>query len=207
MNTTIIRTLVGTVLATVLIAPTGCGTHEAVSSPPPSTHQSSSNRWLDLLKVVPVTENTTKAVFLQDNVLIEDRFHLYDWQTYSVGYTEPMFWKEDVRTGEAEFQRDLGFDRADVDKVVCAGLFPDNYYQALEGRFSSDNIDSAVKTGALNDILKVADHDGHKFYSWGGDREARTEWRSETRRFAYGSRLALRAISFSGSRGQTASNR
>ena len=191
MNKTIVKALVGTILATVLIAPTGCGTPGAVSSPPPSTHQSSSNRWLDLLRVVPVTENTTKAVFLQDNVLIEDRFHLYDSQTYSVGYTEPMFWKEDVRTGEAEFQRDLGFNRADVDKVVCAGFLPDNYYQALKGHFSSDNIDSAVRTGALNDILKVAVYDGHEFYSWGADRESRMEWRSETRRFAYGSRLAL----------------
>ncbi len=200
MNT-FVRTLVGAALAAALVVPAACA-NEVQSTPKqsdtgsPSSSSTAasaqqSNRWLDLLRVLPVTENTTRAVFLQDNVLLRDSFHSYDWQTYAVSYTEPMFWREDARTGEAEFQRDLGFDSADVNKVVCAGFLPDNYYQALEGRFSSDNIDSAVKTGALNDILKVADHDGHKFYSWGADWEARMEWRSQTRRFAYGSRLAV----------------
>jgi hypothetical protein len=128
---------------------------------------------------------------MQDDVLFSHAFRQYDWKTYSTSYTLPMLQRYDAFTAEAEFRRSLGFDSDDVDKVVCAGFVPDNYSQAMEGRFSANNINSAVKTGQLNDILKVAVYGGHEFYSWGEDRETRMEWRSQVRAFGYGSRLAL----------------
>lgn len=68
---------------------------------------------------------------------------------------------------------------------------PRDYYEAIQGRFSRDDINNAVRTGPMNDALDVFSHAGHEFYSWDTDYDLKLSRRSNVRPLGRGMRLTL----------------
>ena len=158
---------------------------------------SESNRWLELLRVLPANENTLKAAHLHDFASSMEKMEKYPeiLTRYEIVYPKPFYQHgpESRRYGysDEELKQTLGFVSADVDQRSSAGTGPRDYYQAVRGRFSREDIDKAVKTDPMNDILEVVSYQGHEFYSWGGDHEIHLSRRSNIRPFGIGYRLAL----------------
>ncbi len=164
------------------IAPqTGC-TREAEET---EVTPSESNRWLELLRVLPANEDTLKAAYLQDNVYMLEKMPQGE---YPVGHSIPMVghWYY----SDEEWQATLGFVAADVDQTVYAGTPPVNYYEAVRGHFSRDDVDNAARTGPMNEMLEIVTYQGHEFYSWGGDFDINLAMRSNVRPLGRGHRLA-----------------
>ena len=166
-------------LATSLILPTGCGK-------PTEIIPSESNRWIELLSVLPANENTLKAAYLQDNAYMLEKMPQGE---YPIGHSIPMVGYRYY--SDEEWKETLGFVAADVDRTIYAGALPMHYYEAVRGRFSRDDVDNAAKTGPGNDMLEVVSYQGHEFYSWGEDHGINLSMRSNVRPLGKGFRLAL----------------
>ena len=156
-----------------------------------------SNRWLELLSVLPANENTLKAAYLQDFAYLAEKVGLQTTPEYVItrqhhlsGYTGWVFVGKELPADE-EWEKTLGFVTADVDQTIYAGALPVFYYEAVRGRFSRDDVDNAARTGPGNDILEVVSYQGHEFYSWGGDHDINFSMRSTVRPLGKGFRLAL----------------
>jgi hypothetical protein len=94
------------------------------------------------------------------------------------------------RYDEEEWKQTLGFTLEDVDQSICAGIPPTSYYEAVRGPFSREDVENAVKTGPLNDMLEILSYQGHEFYSWGEDNAINLSLRSNVRPVGRGHRLA-----------------
>jgi len=156
-----------------------------------------SNRWLELLRALPANENTLKAAYLEDITSSMEKIEKYPHilAGYEIMYPKPFYGHSPESRrydySDEELKQTLGFVSTDVDQKVYAGTGSQDYYQAVRGRFSREDIDNAVKTGPMNDILEVASYQGHEFYSWGGDHEINLSRRSNIRPLGIGFRLAL----------------
>jgi hypothetical protein len=176
-------------LTFMLITQLSCGKEE--ESP-----TSESNRWLELLRVLPANESTLKSAYLEDITFSMEKIEKYPdiLAGYEIMYPLPFSgYGRDRRYdySDEELKQTLGFVSTDVDQKIRAGTGPQNYYQAVRGRFSREDIDSTVKTGPMNDILEVVSYQGYEFYSWGGDHEIHLSRRSNIRPLGMGYRLAL----------------
>lgn len=169
-------------LATTILLLAGCAkeTEETKITP------SESNRWLELLRVLPSNENTIKATYLSDWTYTAEK--MPDGK-YAVGHSIPIVGYKYY--SEEEWKATLGFVIADVDQTIYAGALPVNYYQAVRGRFNQKVVDNAARTGPMNEMLEVVTYQGHEFYSWGGDFEINLAMRSNVRHLGRGHRLAL----------------
>jgi len=144
-----------------------------------------SNRWLQLLRVLPANENTLKAAYLQDIPYMTEKMPQCE---YPVGHSIPMVGQRYY--SEEEWKATLGFVAADVDQTIYAGTPPIHYYEAVRGRFNRDDVDNAARTGPMNEMLEILPYRGHEFYSWGGDFDINVAMRSNVRPLGRGHRLA-----------------
>ena len=182
-----IVTTLALLLVAALISQAGCEKETEVPT-------SESNRWLELLNVLPENAVTLKAAFLQDNAYLEEKKQQYPQITaeYTIIRNHPLL----SGTGpgaysDDEWKETLGFIQADVDQRIYAGRLPMDYYEAVRGRFSRDDIDNAVRTGPMNEMLEVVSYKGQEYYSWGEDNEINIQYRSNVRPLGRGYRLAL----------------
>jgi hypothetical protein len=152
----------------------------------PTVESSTSNRWLELLRVLPEKNVTLKAAYLRDTAYMLEKIPAPE---YALGHGLPMFRR--YGDGDAEWKATLGFVAADVDQTVYAGTSSPPFYVALRGRFSKADVDNAVKTGPLNEILETVSYQGRRFYIWGADNEFDLSRRSNVRPIGEGGRLAL----------------
>ncbi len=189
------KKLIGTIaltslLATTLLLPAGCTqeTEETEITP------SESNRWLELLKVLPENEVTLKAAYLQDEAYLNEKRQQYPEVTeeYPIIRDHPLLLGSSPSDySDKEWKETLGFVKDDVDQRIYAGELPMSYYEAVRGRFSREDVDSAVRTGPVNELLEVIPYHGYEFYSWDGDNDIHFQFRSGVRPLGRGHRLAL----------------
>ncbi len=155
---------------------------------------SESNRWLELLSALPENEITLKAAFLQDNAYLEEKRQQYPQISaeYAIIRNHPLLSGSSPGAySDEEWKETLGFVSADIDQRIYAGELPLDYYEAVRGRFSRDDVDNAARTGPGNDMLEVVSYQGHEFYSWGGDNDINMSMSSNVRDMGRGFRLAL----------------
>lgn len=135
-------------LATTLISQLGCTeeTEEPVSE---------SNQWLELLRVLPANDSTFKSAYLEDIASSMEKTEKYPdiLAGYEIMYLPPFSGLGPLRQymySDEELKQTLGFISTDVDQKIYAGTDCQNYYQAVRGRFSREDIDDTVKTGPMN---------------------------------------------------------
>jgi hypothetical protein len=173
-------------LATTVLVPTGCAPESEETEITPSE----SNRWLELLRVLPDNENTLKAAYLQDYAYLLKKMEQYSQipAEYAIGHALPLIGARYY--DEEEWKQTLGFVAADVEQTVYAGTPPIHYYEAVRGRFNRDDVDNAARTGPGKEMLEVVTYQGHEFYSWGVDFDINLAMRSNVRPLGRGHRLA-----------------
>lgn len=187
MKKLITITALALLVTTTLVSQLGCGKETEVPT-------SESNRWLELLSILPENEVTLKAAFLQDNAYLEEKKQQYPQITaeYVIIRNHPLLFGSSPRAySDEEWKETLGFVQADVDQRIYAGELPLDYYEAVRGRFSREDADNAARTGPMNEMLEVVSYQGHEFYSWGGDNDVNIQYRSNVRPLGRGFRLAL----------------
>lgn len=185
------KKLIGTIalillLATVVLLPAGCTQETEKTEITPSE----SNRWLELLRVLPENENTIKAAYLSDWAYSAEKMPEAE---YAVGHSIPLFQRVVPIGPGGELKENLGFSGDEITSVIYAGALPVNYYQAVRGDFNREDVDNAAKTGPMNEMLEleVITYKRHDFYSWGEDFEINLAMRSNIRPLGRGHRLAL----------------
>src|SRR4030042_723118 len=179
------------VLLLAITIPSGCKEGPDNSTP-------ESNRWLELLQVLPENEETLKGVYLQDFASIKEKLKQYPGITeqygishFSVGSRSSLLSRYNWDTAiTEEYERTVGFTLEAIGQIITSGENP-WVYEAYRGTFSKVSIDNAVKTGPLNDQLEIVQYDNYTFYSWGEDNLANLEQRSSVRPLGRGHRLAL----------------
>ena len=171
-------------LVVAIVPQTGCKGDTEETEPVASE----SKRWPELLRVLPENEETLKAAYLQDNAYMLEKMPQGE---YPIAHNLPLFGQSPGSYSDEEWEATLGFVADDVDQTIYAGSAPPHYYEALRGRFIQDDIDNAVRTGPMNEMLEVITYQGHEFYSWGGDFEINVAMRSNVRPLGRGHRLAL----------------
>ena len=182
-------------LVVMLISQTGCNGDTEGAEPVASE----SNRWLELLNVLPENEVTLKGAYLQDFSYLMDKVERhpeitdrYGVSHISVGSTSSLFSRYNFMDTEIvdEYKNTLGFTLDNVEQMISSGETP-QAYEAYRGIFSKVDIDNAVKTGPLNDLLEIVQYGDFEFYSWGEDNEINLSIRSSVRPLGRGHRLAL----------------
>jgi len=160
---------------------------------------SESNRWLELLKVLPKNETTLKGAYLQDSAYLKEKVKQHPEITdrYGVSHLSAssmssLFSRYNFVDTEIvnEYKDTLGFTFDNVGQMISSGEDP-RVYEAYRGSFNKADIDSAVKSGPLNDLLEIVQYGDSEFYSWGGDDEFNLDRRSSVRPLGRGHRLAL----------------
>jgi hypothetical protein len=153
--------------------------------------KSKSNRYLELLNLIPANENTLKRAYVQDLAYLAEKTQQYPQVTdkYAIAHSHHLSGYSSYYD-EEEWQQTLGFTRKDVEKNVLAGTTPPLMnYQAVHVNVDRDSIAHAVRTGPLNDILKVAAYNGVEYYSWGEDNQIDLSRMSMVRPLGIGYRL------------------
>jgi len=140
-------------LVTSVLPQTGCKGETEETEPAASE----SNRWLELLRVLPKNEVTLKGAYLQDFSYLTDRKEQHPQITkeYAVSHgsvisrsslfsnyynlTDP---DADV---EGEYKNTLGFTLDNVGQMISSGEDP-HVYEAYHGNFNKADIDNANST-------------------------------------------------------------
>jgi len=156
-----------------------------------------SSHWLELLDVIPANENTLMATYINDFAYLQDKMEQYPQleYIYALSFGHPLIGAR--RYDEDEWEQTLTFTREDVEQSIYAGAVPItsitsfNYYEAVQSQFDEEELENAVRTGPLNDVLDVISYKGHEFYSWGEDGELFLSQRSILRPTGKGYRLVL----------------
>jgi len=171
-------------LTTVFLVPqSGCSKGSDVPA-------SELNRWLELLRVLPANENTLKGAYLQDLALLDEKTDLLGNIGHPLNVNMPLFGGGPSTYSDEEWRETLGFTRREVEQTAFVPMPPPHAYQAVRGQFSRDDIDSAARTGPMNDMLEVLSYHDHQYYSWGEDFEINLSMRSAVRPLGRGHRLA-----------------
>jgi hypothetical protein len=188
-------------VTSIFVLPLSCSQPVAISSTK-TTLVSQTNRWLEMLQVLPVNEpggreNTFTAAFLQDHAYMAEKKELYpqistDYEDYMF-HNMPTLFSIGLRDySDEEWKQTLGFIQNDVEQSVSAyRSMPVDYYEAVRGNLSPEKIDNAVKSGPMNEILEVVPYAGHEFYSWGTDRDMNLSKKSGVRPLGRGMRLGV----------------
>ncbi len=171
---------------------TGCGGETDEVEPVASE----SNRWLELLRILPENEVTLKAAYLQTAEfadIIRKQFpEVPEGSLMSAELVAhnnlPLFAKTSYT--DEEWKETVGFTIMDVTESIVATSGPPSDYQAVRGEFTAEDIENAARTGPLNEHMEVVSYKGYEFYSWGEDRAIHLDWRSGVRNLGRGHRLA-----------------
>jgi hypothetical protein len=177
-------------IAAMIIPQTGCKSENEEIEPVASE----SNRWLELLKVLPENEVTLKSAYLQDESYLNEKKQQYPEITeeYPIIRDHPLLLGSSPSDySDKEWKETLGFVKDDVDQRIYAGELPMSYYEAVRGRFSWEDVDNAARTGPMNELLEVIPYHGYEFYSWDGDNDIHFQFRSGVRPLGRGHRLAI----------------
>ncbi len=153
-----------------------------------------SNRWLELLRILPENESTLTGAFLQDTAYFGEKKQQYPQisNEFAIISNPPTLFGTNPRAyNDEEWKEALGFVRSDVDQTIYAVTVPPRQYEAVRGRFDRDEIYNAVKTGPFNEYLETMTYKGYEFYSWGEDFDIHMDRRSGLRPLGRGHRLAL----------------
>jgi hypothetical protein len=182
-------------LVTTIVPQIGCKGEIEETEPVPSE----SNRWLELLSVLPENEDTLKSAYIQTKEYVDIlREQLQSSQDAPAGALDsvelsvhrclPLF--ESTSYTDQEWKETVGFTVKDVNESVVASGGPPVYYQAVRGNFGKEDLENAARTGPLNEHMEVESYSGYEFYSWGEDFDIHMDWRSGVRRLGRGHRLA-----------------
>jgi hypothetical protein len=179
-------------LVVMLIPQTGCSGDTEGAEPVASE----SNRWLELLSVLPENEDTLKSAYIQTGGYADILRKQYSEKTEEpfmavelIAHNNlPLF--ANAAYTDQEWKETVGFTVKDVTESVMAGSGPPAYYQAVRGNFSKEDLENAARTGPLNEYIEVESYRGYEFYSWGEDFDIHMDWRSGVRRVGRGHRLA-----------------
>ncbi len=147
-----------------------------------------SNRWLELLSIIPANESTLKSAYLQDFTYYSEQLQQYPGVTEEYTVTHPHDLIGFKGYDEEEWKQTLGFTAKDVEQSIYAGV-SDKIYEAVRGNFTHEDIDNAAKTGPMNDQLEIVTYNGYEFYSWGKDYEMNLKQHSLLRIMGRGHRL------------------
>jgi hypothetical protein len=185
--------LLAVALTGALILPAACAEPESTASAPPTTSAVQSNPWLDLLRVIPATGNTTSA-YVQNYALLAARQKQYpavaEVPEGMMLMQNNRFW-DVLRTNPDEWQRNMGFVMADMDQEAFASRIPPvDQYQFLVGRFDRAKIEAALKSDPINDDLQIVTYSGVPYFSAAEDGMTLGK-RSNLRPLGQGLRLAL----------------
>lgn len=164
------------------------------STPDKTTEETSNNRWLEMLRLIPATDNTTMAAYVQDHAYLLEKKKQYPEVAEVMDIWSMMqnnrFWNL-AHYDDNEWRQTMGFVRADVEiEVFAPRLIPLENYQALRGYFSRETIDTALKADPINDDLKLIAYHGLEFYSSGED-GMNLDKRSNRNPLGQGMRLAV----------------
>ncbi|OGN88301.1 MAG: hypothetical protein A2158_00740 [Chloroflexi bacterium RBG_13_46_14] len=189
--------------AALLLPVAGCGEETNGLEQPEETEPvaSESNRWVELLNVIPENDTTVNAVYMQDIAYLHERQTEFpDAEPYAVmrlsmtgssGLFRHYF---DMTDPEAdvpgEYRETIGFTLEEVGQMITSGIQP-YIYEAYRGNFDEKVIDNAVKTGPRSDELEIIEYGDMEYYRWGEDNAANLNERTHVRPLGKGHRLAL----------------
>jgi len=156
-----------------------------------------SNRWLEMLKVLPANQNTLMAVYMNDLAKLKEKIQQYPQLElkYAITFGHPLIGSRGY--DEEEWKQTLAFTLEDVEQSVYAGATRISSkptfrtYEAVHCAFDTSELENTMKTGPLNEALQTVTYKGIQFYSWGNDNEINPLWRSRVRPLGQGYRLAL----------------
>ncbi|MDD5702839.1 MAG: hypothetical protein PHU23_12410 [Dehalococcoidales bacterium] len=190
-------------LILTLILSTGCNTNAPATETSTTAAQTTgttdieSNRWLDLLNVLPANETTYNAAFLRDDAYWAQMTTQYP-QAVSPLYPDdsacliPLFGESRDSYSDEAWLAELGFTKADANKSIYAGLAPlPLRYQAVYGQFDKSKIENAVKNGPYKILPETVAYQGYDFYSWGDDNQISLNNKTPVRPMGIGNRMAL----------------
>ena len=196
MKKLIITGIISMLSATLFLPVAGCDGDNGKTEPVASE----SNRWLELLRILPENEATLNAVYLQTSEYAGLLQEQYPEALVIPGLSEnisfrllahnnlPLFGQ--TKYTDEEWKEVVGFTVSDVTDSIMATNSPVKAYQAVRGNFTAEDIETAAKTGPLQEFLEIKSYEGYEYYSWGEDMGIHLDWRSNIRRLGRGHRLA-----------------
>ena len=170
MSKSIIGLLVSTAVLAILL--TGC-------SDEPDSIPLRQGPFNDLMKLIPLTEDSRSTVWFNDYGLAREANGIQapaedasaeDLEEYLLTGLAPGPWISGfTREAMAQLeQKYLGFGVGDVERSILVGE-PPYTLEAVSGGFDPDTTDASLAACAECDKPEVQEHLGVKFYSWGED--------------------------------------
>ncbi len=159
---------------------------------------SENNRWLKYLSILPENETTLAGTFIQTSEYRDMLRRFYAEQSEEpvqpverLAFNNLELFNKGSYSDE-EWKNALGFTRDDITAAIIASAGPPSEYQAVYGTFTAEDIETAAKTGPLQEHLEIKSHAGYEYYSWGEDMgiHMSPEWQSNIRNLGRGHRLA-----------------
>jgi len=138
-------------LVVALLLPLGCPGEDGAGR---------SDRWLELLRVVPDNDKTHQAVYLQD---------VQGWQRASQrnlrGHHLSGISQYSGLVTPEECRQQRGYSWRDVAQTIEAGS-PFLEYQAVRGAFDHDAIDQVMRAGPMSHLLSIEHYRDFEYYYW-----------------------------------------
>ncbi|OGN88303.1 MAG: hypothetical protein A2158_00750 [Chloroflexi bacterium RBG_13_46_14] len=194
-----IKTGIILMLSMALLLPVaGCGEETQGLEQSEETEDASTepNRWLKYLRILPENETTLAGACIQTSDYTDILQGYYAEQpeepilpVEQLAFNNLQLFNNRSYTDE-EWKNTLGFTIDDVTATIIATAGPPSEYQAIYGTFTAEDIETAAKTGPLQEHLEIKSHAGFEYYSWGEDRAIHMDWRSNIRNLGRGHRLA-----------------
>ncbi|MFC1946381.1 hypothetical protein ACFLXY_00520 [Chloroflexota bacterium] len=192
MKRLIITGLILMLSATLLLPMLGCNGETEEAEPVASE----SNRWLEMLKILPENEVTLTGAVIQTEGYVDIITKEYSEKLEDSPVSPELIAHNNIPLfargaySDEEWKETVGFTINDVTESIMASAGPPDEYQAIRGNFTAEEIRYAAMNGPLNEHLEVKQYGEYEYYSWGEDRGIHLEWRSNVRNLGRGHRLA-----------------
>jgi hypothetical protein len=193
MNSRMIRTVLGALLSLLFILSSACSSEVTVSNSRTSG-QAQSNVFMDMLRLIPATENTTQVAYVQDYSRLPNEQRQFPPPSPTPdGYPimqNNRFWNL-AHYDPQEWQKHMGFNQEDVKQEAFAyRIVPMDMYEVVKGSFDKAKIEAALKSDPINDDLTTVSYSGIEYFSAGED-GMNLQKRSNIRNLGQGLRLAV----------------
>lgn len=188
------RTLLTALLSMLLVVPAACAGTANEASSPPTSGKAQSTVFMDMLRLIPATENTTQVAYVQDfSRLPQEQRQFPPPSPTPTGYPimqNNRFWNL-AHYDPNEWQNNMGFNQQDVAQEAFAyRIVPMDMYEVMKGSFDKAKIESALKSDPINDDLQTVSYSGIDYFSAGED-GMNIRRRSNIRNLGQGLRLAV----------------